>query len=646
MASQTQSTSARSEADQVFDRGTSPLLPGGILASLFRDPAKQMTLEYDRADLIAFSQTPSSAIVNHFQSHGYIDSKVAGELTELISEFDHVYKKSRTTLKLRASGFGYEPKEADLIFQNLLSFNLLVQALQILTPAELTYVKLESSDVDILDSMRAGALRLAAGFCWKFVSPNNGVTFCLGTMQLLRAAFLETPDDCLSQINELVSMIENNGAKSFRELVDESEAIAEGVMDSHRNSEELLQTGLDDQFEKVVIGCSCLGLQPICVAFLHHVFHDCLWAYARIDGDVSHSDSRFAQIMSARMEKMVENHAKEFVAESGEIEEEDFESVLRELDQMIGLDSVKKKMCDLANFARIQQIRAQQGLPIVKASLHTVYFGNPGTGKTTVARLMGRIYRSLGILRKGHVVECDRSRLVADYVGQTATKTNEVITSALDGILFVDEAYSLAGKGDKDFGKEAIDTLLKRMEDERDKLIVIVAGYTDEMETFIAANPGLQSRFTNYISFPDYKPQELCRIFAAMVRHNGLRLTPELKEKLVVYYSLVHRQNAKHFGNARDVRNLFESTVTRQAGRLSISGDFSQSSLCALQEEDLMSDFDAEIGRLRAEGISFVSSCPKCDQIFSWDSSSELNTAQCDQCETVFDVEFGDVYNN
>lgn len=209
--------------------------------------------------------------------------------------------------------------------------------------------------------------------------------------------------------------------------------------------------------------------------------------------------------------------------------------------------------------------------------------------------MMGRLYKSLGVLKKGHVVECDRSRLVAEYVGQTATKTNEIIDSALDGILFVDEAYTLSGKGHQDYGKEAVDTLLKRMEDERERLIVIVAGYTGEMEGFIGSNPGLKSRFTNYIYFPDYAPEELQAIFAGMAKQNGLKCSDRLLKKLLLHYQMELEVRTAHFGNARDVRNNFEATLSNQSNRLAAQGNFDDESLSLLEAEDLASPFNDRI---------------------------------------------------
>jgi SpoVK/Ycf46/Vps4 family AAA+-type ATPase len=275
--------------------------------------------------------------------------------------------------------------------------------------------------------------------------------------------------------------------------------------------------------------------------------------------------------------------------------EEDLNAILKELDAMVGLGAVKDEVRRAANFARMQVMRRQQGLPAVQASLHSVFFGNPGTGKTTVARLMGRIYKSLGLLRRGHVIECDRGRLVAEYVGQTAVRTHAVIDSALDGILFVDEAYALAGRGAEDFGSEAIETLLKRMEDERDRLIVIVAGYTKPMEQLIASNPGLESRFTNYLRFPDYPPEELLEIFHRMAAQSGLVCSPDADKKARDICAQLYAGRDEQFGNARNVRNLFEAAVRNQSTRLVASGRCDREALIALLPEDLPAHFETGI---------------------------------------------------
>ena len=254
---------------------------------------------------------------------------------------------------------------------------------------------------------------------------------------------------------------------------------------------------------------------------------------------------------------------------------------------LVGLEPVKAEVHRAANFARMQVMRRQQGLPTVQASLHSVFFGKPGTGKTTVARLMGRIYKSLGLLRRGHVVECDRGRLVAEYVGQTAVRTHAMVDLALDGILFIDEAYSLAGRGAEDFGSEAIETLLKRMEDDRDRLIVIVAGYDDPMKQFIAANPGLESRFTNYLNFPDYKPEELLEVFRRMAAQSGLVCARETERKVQAICVNVYTTRNDQFGNARAMRNLFEAAVRNQSTRLVVSGQCDRDALTTLLPEDV-----------------------------------------------------------
>jgi AAA+ superfamily predicted ATPase len=240
-----------------------------------------------------------------------------------------------------------------------------------------------------------------------------------------------------------------------------------------------------------------------------------------------------------------------------------------ELKSLIGLSSVKTEIETLTNFMKIQQQRQSKGLKTSQPSYHCVFTGNPGTGKTTVARIVAEIYKELGILKKGHLVETDRSGLVAEYVGQTAVKTNKTIDTALDGVLFIDEAYSLISTSENDYGKEAIATLLKRMEDNRDRLVVILAGYTNEMQNFIDSNPGLQSRFNRYIEFPDYSVEELFQIFELNLKQFDYALAEDAINPLQEFLTQTIFNKDTNFGNARFIRNLFEKTIEKQANRLS-----------------------------------------------------------------------------
>ena len=270
---------------------------------------------------------------------------------------------------------------------------------------------------------------------------------------------------------------------------------------------------------------------------------------------------------------------------------EKIEDLRKELDSYVGLAAVKREVKDLIDLAAVEQLRRQHGLPTADMSLHMVFTGNPGTGKTTIARLMARVYHSLGILSRGQLVEVDRSGLVAGYVGQTAIKTRKVIDSALGGVLFIDEAYALNGGGANDFGQEAIDTLLKAMEDHRDDLVVIVAGYDGLMDAFIHSNPGLESRFNRFLHFADYTEEELLAIFRMQCQKGCYVLDPAAEEPLRAL--LAQRMgDAVSFGNARGVRNLFEQILVRQAGRLAGQGS-------SVTKEDLMRITAADVAAVR-----------------------------------------------
>lgn len=259
---------------------------------------------------------------------------------------------------------------------------------------------------------------------------------------------------------------------------------------------------------------------------------------------------------------------------------------IAELQSLIGLERVKSDVDSLRNLIKIQTLRKQQGLPNTSVSYHCVFTGNPGTGKTTVARIVAGIYKELGILKKGHLVEVDRSKLVAEYVGQTAPKTNKVIDEALDGVLFIDEAYSLLG-GENDFGAEAIATLLKRMEDDRDRLVVILAGYTNEIKEFIDSNPGLQSRFNRYIQFDDYSAEDLAEIFKRNLRKSRYKIKRDAFEELEHVIQRAVAAKDRHFGNARYVRNLFEKVVQNQANRLARMTSIGNDELSIITREDI-----------------------------------------------------------
>ncbi len=269
------------------------------------------------------------------------------------------------------------------------------------------------------------------------------------------------------------------------------------------------------------------------------------------------------------------------------IQSNSLDEVIEELNSLIGLRQVKQEVHSLVNFIKVQKARVESGLKSSSVSYHCVFSGNPGTGKTTIARIVAQIYKCLGVITQGQLIETDRSKLIGEWEGQTAVKTNKVVDSAINGILFIDEAYSLVGSTQDDFGKEAVATLIKRMEDDRDKLIVIVAGYTNEMKTFIDTNPGFKSRFNRYIEFADYSPDELLAIFKLECSKQDYKLNEDAEKKLTELFNTAWTNRDRTFGNGRLARNIFEKALEEQANRISNNPTPNKETLETITTDDI-----------------------------------------------------------
>lgn len=325
--------------------------------------------------------------------------------------------------------------------------------------------------------------------------------------------------------------------------------------------------------------------------------------------------------------------------------EEQLNEALAELDRLIGLENIKHEVRTLTNFLKVQAQREQSGLPTAELSLHMVFSGNPGTGKTTVARVLGKIFGAMGILKRGHLVETDRAGLVAGYAGQTSLKTNERIDESLDGVLFIDEAYSLvSAEGEDLFGHEAIQTLIKRMEDDRKRLVVILAGYPAEMRKLLASNPGLTSRFSRNLEFIDYSPLELAQIFGAMCDKNHYRLGSATRAKVLLGFDHLHRLRDRHFGNGRTVRNVFEQAIRCMANRIVELADLSVDQLSALEADDVeFSEVPRDIfQRLEGgEAMRFLLRCLHCGHGKDVPMTYLGRCVRCPKCRKEFLADWG-----
>lgn len=330
-----------------------------------------------------------------------------------------------------------------------------------------------------------------------------------------------------------------------------------------------------------------------------------------------------------------------------EFEASQVDEVMAKLDrELVGLKPVKTRIREIAALLLVDRLRRKFGISSDTPTLHMNFTGNPGTGKTTVARIIARVFAALGVLEKGHLVETDRSGLVAEYAGQTGPKTNKKIDEALGGVLFIDEAYSLvASRHDDAYGHEAIQALLKRAEDDRERLVVILAGYPDEMDRLLTSNPGLSSRFNRKLDFEDYSPLELARIFGLMCVKNHYQLTPATRLKVMIGLKWEYDHRDRHFGNGRAARNLFEQAIRRMANRLATQVEIDQQELVTLQAGDIeFKDVPAAAFESIDEGLlTFRLECGGCGHDKVVPNSLLGEKVKCPKCEYAFQVEWGEL---
>jgi hypothetical protein len=560
-------------------------LPGSILTTLFRNPKTGRTVVFKGEELGELDGMAGDYLVNYYLAHSLFTEDDAARLRNSMEARSRQVFQLMRCADWRADVYHYEVAKEGAILNSLLQLRLLIECVQILTPPLLTIKRIDNEEFDLIEDLH-GLVRLIALGLWQRLATDGPRLQAYGALSACIAGLAVRTEDAQALIesgyaasNGNVEVFTKWFAKSGRRAMERVEAMLQPVE----------KCGLDELFKLLTHHALELGLQPVTIEYVRQTLHTLAMTLANLDHAMSDACRRRSAVITAQMTEISRQYAVDFTARAADpgVNEEDLTAIFKELDALVGLEPVKKEVHSAANFARMQVLRREQGLPVVQASMHSVFFGNPGTGKTTVARLMGRIYKSLGLLRRGHVVECDRGRLVAEYVGQTAARTNAVIDSALNGILFIDEAYALAGRGAEDFGGEAIETLLKRMEDERDQTIVIVAGYTGLMEQFIASNPGLKSRFTNYLKFPDYPAEDLAEIFQRMAAQSGLVCAPETTVAVLAICQKLHAARTEQFGNAREMRNLFEAAVRNQSTRLAGTGQCDRDSLTTLLPEDL-----------------------------------------------------------
>ncbi len=548
-------------------------------------------LKIDRNFNTNSQQKYSAKEVENYYAYGFPKSRLESRMQEKVDARKEVLAQKQEELKNIFTSHSYTmkselhtqylqlleefSKDLDGLYENLIRDNKIEEKFQESSP-DLDYQKVVFS-ILIYDLLQIG--RFIKG---DFLSPDDAEAF---GVFLLVQGFLP---DKITGINwDFKSLQSSYDRKIFNQVI--REVLNMGEEGSPMNiSFNVEEDKPEIAKENTLAFPTFLQLTENPVL---EQYATCLYRFANIiakaDRNVNIQEEQKLKKVYQFLHKPLEASETTFVKVQQPKTNENMESVLEELHQLIGLENVKEEVNTLINFIKIQKAREQNGLKTSPISYHIIFTGNPGTGKTTVARIIAKLYKHLGILYDGHFIETDRSGLIAQFTGQTAPKVNKVVDSALNGVLFIDEAYALVGEHQDDFGKEAVATLIKRIEDNRDQLVVIMAGYGEEMKTFIDTNPGFQSRFNRYIHFQDYNAEELLKIFESLCKKLDYTLTNEAHGRLKETFETAYQNKDENFGNARFVRNIFEKTLENQANRIAKEAVLTKAILSTITAEDV-----------------------------------------------------------